>query len=102
MVVAILFALLAVGAGLAVLRVLGLSDGATAIGLAPVAGLALLAIVCTWAATLHAPPVVAGSLVVLIAVAGFGAAVGKHGPIRGAWARCRRVSGLLLACGLVV
>jgi len=40
---------------------------------ARLAGLALLAIVCTWAATLRAPPVLAGGLVALIAAVCIGA-----------------------------
>ena len=58
--IAILFALLVISAGAAVWRMFGLGKGVAAVGLAPAAGLAVLAIVSTWTGLLNLPPPLPG------------------------------------------
>jgi hypothetical protein len=70
MVVAVLFCIAVTSAGLGVLRVLGLSKGPLGLGLAPSVGLAVLAIVSTWAGLLRIPPPVPGALVGSICLIG--------------------------------
>ena len=68
--IAILFALLVISAGAAVLRMFGLGKGVAAVGLAPAAGLAVLAIVSTSTGLLNLPPPLPGLAVLAIALAG--------------------------------
>jgi hypothetical protein len=67
---AILFAVVTFSAGIAALRGLGLAKGAVAVGRAPGAGLAVLAVVSTWLALLNAPPPSAGCAAVVIGALG--------------------------------
>src|SRR5579859_7616018 len=70
MVFAVVFSLAVVSAGFAALRMLGLAKGAVGIGLAPAAGLAVLAIVSTWTTLLGVPPPLRGVAVLIVTVAG--------------------------------
>jgi hypothetical protein len=70
MFVGILLVLLVLCAGYATLRVLGLAKGATAVGLAPAAGLAVTAVLSAWCGLGGAPPPVAGLLVLACSGAG--------------------------------
>src|SRR5437879_5413869 len=75
MVLALLFSLTVVSVGFATLRTLGLAKGAVGLGLAPPAGLAVLAIVSSWCMLRGFAPLVAGGLVFALAAAGLGVAV---------------------------
>src|SRR6266851_2719246 len=75
MVLALLFSLTVVSAGLATLRTLGLAKGAVGLGLAPPAGLAVLAIVSTWCMLLGVPPFLAAGAVGALAAVGLGVAL---------------------------
>jgi hypothetical protein len=61
--------------GYAVVRLLGLAKGASAVGLVPAAGLATLAVVTTWCGLLGAPAPSAGILVLICSLVGVGLAV---------------------------
>jgi hypothetical protein len=74
MVVAIVFCVAVWCAGFGTLRALGLSKGPLGFGLAPSVGLAVLAIVSTWAGLFRLPPPLPGLLVGAIALIGLGVA----------------------------
>src|SRR5438128_1963373 len=76
--IAILFALLVISAGAAVLRVFGLGKGVAALGLAPAGGLAVLAIMSTWTGLLNLPPPLPGLALLAIALAGASLTVGDR------------------------
>src|SRR5438445_681741 len=76
--IAILFALLVISAGAAVLRMFGLGKGVAALGLAPAAGLAVLAIVSTWTGLLNLAPPLPGLALLAIALAGASLTVGDR------------------------
>src|SRR5438067_9175778 len=70
MVIAISFCAVVVAAGFGLLKLLGLTKGLLGLGLAPAAGLALLAIVTTWTTLLGAPPVLGTVLLLGTALVG--------------------------------
>jgi hypothetical protein len=74
MVVAVLFCVAVWSAGFGTLHGLGLSKGLLGFGLAPSVGLAVLAIVATWAGLLQLPPPLPGMLVGAICLIGLGLA----------------------------
>src|SRR5207245_460657 len=84
MVIAISFCAVVVAAGFGLLKLLGLTKGLLGLGLAPAAGLALLAIVTTWTTLLGAPPMLATVVVVAIALFGLYLAVGEYAGVRNA------------------
>ncbi|HEV7663854.1 MAG TPA: DUF6541 family protein [Chloroflexota bacterium] len=70
MVIGLLFAGLAIACGVAIQRILRLP-----VTLAPLSGLAAVAVLSSWCAVLQLPPFVATALIVLLAVVGLGMAV---------------------------
>src|SRR5215218_499936 len=70
MAVAVLFTLVVVAAGYAMLRLVGLAKGTTALGLAPASGLACLAVLASWCVVLRLPAPVAGLLVIAVGAVG--------------------------------
>jgi uncharacterized protein DUF6541 len=70
MVIGILFALVMLAVGVAVLRIAGQLKGPVALGVAPAVGLATVVVVATWQALLGAPPVLATALIVCLALCG--------------------------------
>lgn len=74
MVLAVLFSFAVTCAGFATLRVLGLAKSAAGFGLAPPAGLTVMAIVSSWSMLLGAPPLVAAVALFAIVLAGLGLA----------------------------
>ncbi|MBI4492732.1 MAG: hypothetical protein HY690_08085 [Chloroflexi bacterium] len=65
MLLGLVFAALVAGAGWSLLRLLGLARGLAGIGLAPAAGLALLAVLTTWAGVLGLPAAFGGLLLLV-------------------------------------
>jgi hypothetical protein len=106
MALALAFVLMVLGAGFGVLRVLGSSKGALQIGLAPAAGLAVLAVVATWSLGLGWPPPLAGLLVLSIGLAGL-LSMASDGPLAAGLAlatlvRQHRLASALLGAALLV
>lgn len=93
------------GAGYAVMRALGLAKGASAAGLVPVTGLALLTVVTTCCGLTGAPAPLAGVLILACSVAGLGLAIVDRewlgGSVAAFW-REHRLAALLLAAALLV
>jgi hypothetical protein len=76
--IAALFVLTAFCAGFGVLRILKFAKGAVAFGLAPIAGIGVLAVLSTWIVSLGAPPPVPGLVASAVVLVGFALAVADH------------------------
>src|SRR5579864_8805611 len=81
MALAVLFAIAVSSAGFGVLRALGLSKGPLGLGLAPSAGLALLAVVSTWCGLLGLPPPLPGLVFGTLCLLGLGLVLLDRAPI---------------------
>ena len=91
--------------GYGVVRLLGLNKGVATLGLAPAAGLALLAVITTWCGLSGVRSPVAGCLVGVCTLAGLGLGVADReslGASARALARGHRVALALLVAALVV
>ena len=90
MVHGVILVVLVLGAGVGVLRVLGLGGGGAAVGLAPAVGLAVLTVVAMWCSAIGLQPPVPGLVLLAVACAGVLAWL-LGGQYRAAWAtaRCR-------------
>jgi len=105
MALALAFTIVLLGAGFVVLRPLGLGKGPIALGLAPSAGITLLAIVCSWSVFLRLPPPIAGVLVVGVGVLGWVFIASNRHALRNAlsaFAREHRLAAAVFCLSLVV
>jgi hypothetical protein len=105
MLVGILLVVLVLCAGYAALRVVGLAKGASAVGLAPAAGLALFAVLSTWCGLSGAPPPLAGLMVLACSVTGLVLLAVDRDELRvavGSFAKEHGLAALLLLAALLV
>lgn len=104
MILGVISAGLIFGAGIACLRVLGVRCGE--LGLAPVAGLALLAVLTTWGLLLHIPETVVGLVIVALGVTGMVLAmrgwIGRRANWRCLWLEIGVMFTALVVCVLVL
>jgi len=104
-IVATVFAALVLSSGYGVVRLMGLAKGATTLGVAPAAGLAVLAVVTTWCGLSGAPAPIAGGLVGVCSILGLGLGVADREAIAGslrALAREHRLALVLLVGAVLV
>jgi len=96
----IITATLMIGAGFAGLRLVGVSRGPSALGLAPAAGIGLLAVLTTWALRLQVPEPIVGLMILGLGVTG--AALGASELAAGSerW-RCHRLELGALSVALI-
>jgi len=102
MAVAVVFAVLVVGAGYATMRALGLAKGPVGLGLAANAGLAATSMLGTWAVAAHVPPPVPGLAVVALGLSGVVLAARDARVVSGLSFRARAAPLAILGAGLAV
>jgi hypothetical protein len=105
MFVAIIFSLLVLSAGYAAARLLGSLKGAVALGVLPVAGLAVTALVASWVGLLRVPPPLPGIVILACSLCGCLLAIRDRdsllSAIGGFVRQHRGAAGLLAAAALI-